>query len=267
MKLLFNIGGTNTRIAVAESTESIDNPILFSTQRDFSRQIVRMKDEADKLAGGNRWEIISGGVPGVFDSAKNKLTVSPNLPEWVGIPIKKIMEEKLETKVLLENDAQLEAIGEANLGAGRRKQSVAYLTIGTGIGGALIIDGKPVSTYQGFEPGHQIIFSDDKVGYWEEMASGSAMKLIYGKEAKDISEEKIWEDETRLLALGINNVIVLWSPEIVILGGGLMNRIDLKKLTAIIKEQLTIFPKCPEIARAELGEKSGLYGALIFSNL
>lgn len=264
MKLVFNIGGTKTRMGISKTDDSLEKVEIFATEADFSQQVSNMKNIADNWLNKGKWEKIIGGIPGVFNPAKTELSASPNLAKWINISIKKKLEEELKAPVILENDALLEALGEATLGAGRRKQKIAYLTIGTGIGGALIIDGKPVPTSQGFEPGHQIIFADEKIGYWQDLASGSAMKKIYGKDPKDIVQASIWEDETRLLAIGINNLIVLWSPEAVILGGGLMNNINIEKLTGIIREQLTIFPKCPDIIKAELGDKSGLYGALTF---
>jgi predicted NBD/HSP70 family sugar kinase len=158
----------------------------------------------------------------------------------------------------------LEGLGEATLGAGRRKQTIVYIAVGTGIGGVKIHDGIICPTAHGFEPGFQIINYDGHMGYFEEFAGGLAMEKIFGSKPEDLKSENTWEKETRILSIGIHNAIVFWSPEIVILGGGVMQAVNLAKLSGYIAEEMKIFPKLPEIVRSELGEKSGLYGALVY---
>ena len=65
-----------------------------------------------------------------------------------------------------------------------------------------------------------------------------------------------------VLAVGIQNVIMMWSPEIIIFGGGVSNKLDFEKLATLVKQEMIMFPKLPEMVVSELGDKSGLYGAL-----
>jgi len=148
------------------------------------------------------------------------------------------------------------------VGAGRRKRIVGYLTIGTGIGGVKIEDGKICSRIYGFEPGHQIIDVNEEVGYLDDFASGSAMRKIYGKPPEEIDDMDIWEKETQMIAVAIHNAVCFWSPEIVIMGGSLMQKIKMSNLRQIIGQQMKRLPKLPEIVQVELKEKAGLYGAL-----
>jgi glucokinase len=119
----------------------------------------------------------------VVDKQAKKLVKSPHLPKWVDKPLGSRLEKALGVKVLLENDAALAALGEAVFGAGRRAEIVGYLTISTGIGGARVVDGRIDKKSVGFEPGHMIIDVGNKVGYWEDFASGTAMEKNLQSEA------------------------------------------------------------------------------------
>jgi len=145
---------------------------------------------------------------------------------------------------------------------------VVYITISTGIGGSRIVDQKIDANRFGFEPGHQIIdiLEDGSTKSLLEYASGSSIKKIYNKEAKDIDDENIWNDLSEKLAYGINNVIVFWSPDVVVLGGSMMNSpgISLERVKSSLKDTLKIFPEYSEIKKASLGDSCGLFGALAY---
>ncbi len=264
MKLIFDIGGTKTRLGLSPDGSTISTVVEMDTLPDPQKNLAAMSGEIKKMAGRDKISVGCGGVAGVLDANKSGLLKSPNLTGWENFPLKKNIEKITGVRVYLVNDAAMEGLGEATMGAGRRKQTVAYLSIGTGIGGVKIHDGKICPAAAGFEPGHQIIDWGGKAGYLEHFASGRAMEKIFNRKPEEIDEPEIWEKETRLLAIGIHNAIVFWSPEMVILGGGLMQKIDLEYLKNLIREELIIFPVLPEIVRSELGEKSGLYGALAY---
>jgi predicted NBD/HSP70 family sugar kinase len=76
------------------------------------------------------------------------------------------------------------------------------------------------------------------------------------------SQIEAWENEARLIAIGLHNCIVMWSPDCLVLGGSLMKSVDIELVKKLVTEQMTIFPKLPEITLSELGEKTGLFGAL-----
>lgn len=262
IRIIFNTGGTKTKLAVSRDGQVVGEPIVFDTNQDFDLWLEDMSRNIASLRDNNQIATIGGGIAGVWDERKTKLLRSPNLTEWENRPIKKRMEEIFEVPVFLHNDVALEGLGEAIIGAGRRKRIVAFVAVGTGIGGVKIEDGKICPNVFGFEPGHQIIENDGEFGYLESFAGGAGMKRAFGKAPEDISDEEVWEAETRILAIGLHNIILLWSPEMLILSGGVMKSVKLPKLIKMIEEQMQMFPKLPQIVPGELTEKAGLYGAL-----
>jgi glucokinase len=264
MKVVFDIGGTTIRSGLSPDGVSLSECLTIPTDQNFETAMGNFEKIIKKLTGKNKISMVGGGIAGVLDKSKSGLLRSPNLPKWEGKPLKKSLQEITRASVFINNDVAMGGLGEATVGAGRRNQIVAYLSVGTGIGGVKVVDGKICPNVWGFEPGHQIIDVNGKVGYWEEFAGGKALEKIFGKKPEDISDTVIWDQETRLLAVGIHNVILLWSPEILILGGGIMNKINIRKLADYVALEMEMFPKLPEIVSGQLGEKSGLYGALAY---
>jgi len=198
-----------------------------------------------------------------LDRKKYSLLSSPNLPGYVNKPLGEVLNKITGVKVVLENDAVMGGLGEARIGSGRRTSIVGFLTIGTGIGGCKFVDGEPDARAYGFEPGHMIVSYQDEVNYLDQFASGVAMEKIFGKPAEEINDPEAWEKEAQLLAIAVHNISVLWSPEMIILGGSLMKKVDVKLIKKYAKQQMTRFPKIPEIVLGELGDKAGLVGALV----
>ncbi len=260
MYLVFDIGGTNTRLAASSDGKTLGDVKSISTPKDFDQGITIIKKTADELTGGEKIESVAGGVAGPLDKNKTMLVSSPHIGGWVNKPFKKELEKVFNAKVYLENDASLAALGEAIFGAGQGKKIVAYLTISTGVGGGRVVNGKIDDKALGFEPGHQIIIPDGNPcncggkGHLEAYIGGAYRK-------GDFSLEN-WDEIAKYLAIGLNNVAVFWSPDIIVLGGSVMQSIKLDKLKAYLKEVLTIFPNQPEITLSKLGYSAGLYGAM-----
>lgn len=162
MYLLFDIGGTNIRLAISKDGKTFGNPKIFSTPKSFNDGMRFIKKEALEISGGKKIKAVAGGIAGHLDKNKTKLAGSPNLPAWVGKPLKRALEDSFGAPVVLENDASVVGLGEAVFGAGKGKSIVAYITVSTGIGGARIVDGRIDKSSSGFEPWHQIINFDDK---------------------------------------------------------------------------------------------------------
>jgi predicted NBD/HSP70 family sugar kinase len=198
---------------------------MIPTPQDFSDFITVFRDSLAKIKGENNIDKVIGGLPGVLDEDRKSLVYSPNLSDWVGKPVKNELTRISGSEVTLENDAALAALGEANFGAGKDFNIVAYLTVSTGVGGARIVDKKIDKKVFGFEPGHQIISIDtsDNFADLESLVSGAGLLKSYHKKAEDIDDKKIWDKVSKYLAIGLNNTIVHWSPDIVVLGGALIN--------------------------------------------
>lgn len=268
MYLVFDIGVTHMRLATSSDGQNINDPKIISTPQNFQEGIVQFKQLAQELAGSEKIEAAAGGVKGPLDKEKSILINPPNLPDWKGKSFKEEVKKNLNIPVYLENDAQLAGLGEALYGAGQGYKIVAYLIVSTGVGGVRVIDGKIDSNSFGFEPGHQIIVPDGVPcgcggrGHLESYTSGAGLEKIYHKNGEEITDPKAWDEVAKYLAIGLNNVTVHWSPDIIILGGSVMQSIPLENVNSYFKEYLTIFPTPPELVSAKLGDSAGLYGAL-----
>ncbi|TAK95509.1 ROK family protein [Patescibacteria group bacterium] len=266
MFVLFDVGGTSTRVAVSKNGKKIDRIRSQATPQKFAEGVSLIARLAAELSQGQRIGAVVGGVPGPLDARKSKIIKASNLPDWTNKPFRQKLEQILKAPVTLENDADLAGLGEAVLGAGRGKRIVAYITISTGIGGTRLVDGKLDVYSVGFEPGHQLITFKGQPTDFESCASGTAMAKRYGRPAHTITSAKAWTEEARLVAQGLANTIVHWSPDIMVLGGGVGRRdLPIEQVNAQLKKMVTIFPKVPKAVRTKLGDQAGLLGALVIS--
>ena len=167
---------------------------------------------------------------------------------WDGIiKIKSdLVENFKETEIIIENDASMAGVGEAQFGAGRGFEIVAYITVSTGVGGAKIVNGKIDEHAVGFEPGKQIM--DVNSGKTlEDMISGKALQEKFGKHPKEIKDQGVWDNHAWLLAIGLNNIIMEWSPNCVVLGGSMITGdpcIPLDKTENYLKDILKYSQHC-----------------------
>lgn len=274
MFLLFDIGGTKMRIALSKDGESFGEPKVVPTPQNFEKGISAFQEIAKELTQGKKIEAVAGGIAGPLDEEKTMLLNSPNISGWIKKPLKQELEKIIDAPVSLQNDTALVGLGEVTYGAGKGSRIVVYITVSTGVGGSRFVDGKIDINAMGFEPGHQIInFEGDKAmcpgckkqGHLEGYVSGTAVELKYGKKPYEIEDPAIWDEIAKLLAIGLNNTIVHWSPDVVVLGGSMMIKepgISLDRVQHHLKEVMTIFPEPPLLKKAELEDVGGLYGAL-----
>lgn len=268
MQLVFDIGGTNMRIAVSSDGKTLLNSKIIPTPLDFNQGIQSIKQTAEQLTKGEKITTAAGGIAGPISKDKTMLVKSPHLPNWVGKNLKNELENVFNSSVILENDAILEGLGEANYGAGKGYEIVAFVTIGTGVGGSRIVNGKLDKNAQGFEPGHQIIIPNGNncncggKGHLESYVGGVYLERIYGKKGEDIKDASVWDEISKHLSIGLTNSIVHWSPDVIVLGGSVSQSIPLDKIDSYLKEYVTIFPTVPDLVKAKLDNDAGLLGAL-----
>lgn len=278
MYILFDIGGTKMRVVAADREKFLGEPVVVSTPKDFGEGLETLKRIIDNLALGlaaqNRAvTAIVGGIAGPLNDERTMLVRSPNLSGWVNHDLKNTLHDAYKVPVNIENDAALVGLGEAHFGAGRGKSIVAYLTISTGVGGARIIDGKIDRASFGFEPGHQIIDPDNSLcptcegNDLEAYVSGTAIEKRYGVKPHEIHDDAVWDELAKFLAYGLNNTIVHWSPDVVVIGGSMMKEIGIPvpAVRKHLEEIMKIFPTMPLIEKAELGDFGGLYGSLAYA--
>jgi glucokinase len=160
-----DLGGTNLRIAAVDDAGAILEKVSLPTRASQPREsVIREMCQAiqsltAKLTSAGRLAGIGVGVPGIIYMETGMLRQSPNLPGWENFPVRQEIESLLGTRVWLDNDANLAALGELWLGAGRGANSLCMLTLGTGVGGGLVLDGKIWHGFLGFagELGHMIV--------------------------------------------------------------------------------------------------------------
>lgn len=267
MYLEFDIGGSNIRIGISADGQNITSKV-FPLDPNFEQGMKIFKQAAAELSGGEKIQAAAGGIAGPLDKEKTMLSASPNIPGWVNRPLKDRLQEIFNCPVILENDSALVSLGEATKGPGANHKIVACLALGTGVGGARIVNGKIDESSLGFEPGHQIIVIDgDKCncggkGHLEAYIGGNYIQRKYNQKAEDIKDPAIWDEVTKYLANGLNNAAVYWSPGIIILAGSVTQSVPLEKVNRYFRQFCTIFPSPPEVVKGTLGDNAGLYGAL-----
>lgn len=255
------------RIAVSHDGSKIDNGITVATPHDFQEAMETIANITKNLTHQEKIGKAGGGVR-ALNKTKDKLLDHPHIPLWVNEPLKQELEKIVGSKVYLENDAAMAALGEAINGAGKDFKIVAYLTVSTGVGGARIVNKRIDESWQGFEPGNMIVNlnggyrSISGIGYLESYISGSALEEMYGQKPFEIQDPEVWEESARILAYGLNNIAVLWSPEAIILGGSVMDQIPFERVQDHFTKALKIFPEVPKLIKAQLQDLAGLHGAL-----
>ncbi|MDO8520756.1 MAG: ROK family protein [bacterium] len=275
MYILFDIGGTNMRIAFSRDGATFGMPKIVPTPKDFDEGMKVFKEQALLLAEGETITALGGGIAGALSRDRSIFLNGPHLQGWNAKPIKKTLEELFSAPAFVENDTAIVGLGEAVAGAGAGHAIVVYMTVSTGVGGTRIVNGKIDVSAIGFEPGHQIFDAGgalhettvagrgiDLEGY----ISGTAVTERYGKKPREITDLAFWDEMARLLAYGLNNTIVHWSPDIVVIGGSMMNTIGIPidRVRANLKGILHIYPELPLIEHSALGDVGGLHGALHF---
>lgn len=269
--ILFDIGGTNTRVAVSRDLKKYDESITFKTPSDFKGGIAAIVEAANKLTDD---EVvgIAGGIRGILSSGKDELAYDSILTGWIEEPLVATLAKKLKAPVLLENDAALAALGEAHFGSGRGYDIVAYHTVSTGVGGAKIENGRIDSYHLGFEPGRQVldidrtILGDETLPTLENLISGTALEERLGVKPYEVPQsDAVWDQLALYLAHGLRNTVMYWSPDVIVLGGSMIlgnPRILLDDVVRHANELMGEEMPCPLILDAALGDMGGIYGAM-----
>jgi len=249
--ILFDMGATKTRLAYSVDGEIFENPEVFETPKDYEHGLKFFIEKVKSLVGDREIKKIVGGM---------------SRSVWNGEKFKTDLENEFQAQIFIENDAAMVGLGEANWGAGKGFEIVAYITVSTGVGGARIVGGKIDERAIGFEPGNLIMDINTRKTL-ENMISGKALQERTGKYPKEMTDQTVWDEFAKILAFGLNNIIVEWSPNVVVLGGSMITgnpSIPIDKTEKYLKEILKIFPELPIIKKAELGDFGGLYGGLAY---
>lgn len=276
--IVFDIGGTKTRVGVSDDLQTIVNSVQFDTPEKCADGIKRIVKEAHQLLEGSPLQAVAGGIRGILDGDKRGIVRDPGgtLQGWEDEPITDALSKQLSAPVFLENDAALAGMGEAVFGAGTGHEIVVYHTVSTGVGGVKIENGMIDDYRQGFEPGHQILDIDHTIlgegiePTLENLVSGAAVEKRMGVKPYEIpQDDAIWDQLALYLAHGLRNSILYWSPDIIVLGGSMIvgnPRILLDDIIRHTNEVLDDVAEVPLIVDATLGDEGGLYGAVTLLN-
>lgn len=267
------------------------------------KRIVQTMEQVQEQAGvpGGLVGATVIGAPGPLDTNRGIIFLAPNL-HWQEVPLKQLMEEITGIPTWLENDANLAALGEYVYGAGRGENGLVYITVSTGIGGGIILDGQLYHGAGGSagEIGHMTILPDGPVcscgnrGCLEALASGSAIArearflvargkgkaiLAAGGGNPDLDAEAVSsaaaggdpeaifviKEAARFLGIGLANVVNLLNPSMVILGGGVMEIGGLiwdGARSEMQKRALAAAHAGVKLTPAQLGGRAGAMGAV-----
>lgn len=262
-----DIGGTKVRIGRVDGHGRISQFIDFPTPAAEADMLKQTISTIHDLHGNVEPTAIGIAAPAQINRKSGTIGPCTHIPTWKKLPIVKKLSTEFSCPVVLENDATLGGVCEALIGSGHKYRYVLYVTISTGIGSALILDGQPLPGPYNPQGGQMILVDHVKnplYGSFEYLASGKAIVREHGKIAADIRSAKTWNHITRPLAQGLHNLIVATNPEVVVLGGG-VSRHYKRFITPLKKHlaELAYAPKfpLPPIVQARNVETAPLVGA------
>lgn len=256
-----DVGATKTLVAQFSSDQHPVHEIRFATptnQEEFLRLLL------ENMQNLNDISIISAGVPGIVSESGVILGCS-NLP-WKNFDLKSALIQHFNVPVLIENDADMAALAEVNA-LPQIPDLGMYLTISTGIGGGVIVDGKLLKAFRRVEPGRILLEQDGQFLTWEQFASGKAFKEHFGKLAKDLTDQKDWQFIAEKLCVGLCAVIPIMQPRVIIFGGSVGQHFDKFEhlLTEKLHKKFPDYISVPKLLKAKHPTEAVLYGCFHFA--
>lgn len=285
-----DLGGTNIKVAVLvrenddfaiDATDSAETGAAGGPDSVADNLIA----VARKVGPLDRFQTLALGVPGHFDRDSGEILLFPNLPgQWRRYPLRTRLEDGLGRDVWMVNDARAFTLAEGILGAGRGCSTVACITLGTGVGGGLMIEGRLHRGAYGVagELGHQTVLPDGPLcgcgnrGCVEALVRADVLASNAGRSTAAAVFEGAREGDNRCLAavsqmadflgIGLANVVTLFGPERIVVGGGIAEAGDLVlgPIEKAVKRRVTLVPtESIEIVPAHFGRFAGAVGAAL----
>jgi len=257
MNIVFDIGGTNMRIAVANG-ETLGEIRKVLTPHDYNETIRQFAAVARELTPAGI-ERAAGCIAAQIDS-EHGLYDANNRLHWNGYHLDTDLAEAIGAPVVVGNDCAVIGVGEDLRGAGRGSSNMAYVTVSTGVGAAHIKDGA-MMPFDSFFFGHVLVDGAEL----ETLISGTAIRKKFGIEPKDLDSLDERNKLADILARGLLILHTKWSPDTIVLGGSMIvgvNPIPLERVAAALAQ---FMPNPPTIKMAELGDHGGLIGGAILA--
>ncbi len=285
-----DLGGTNIKWALVERD---DEPRLLSsgTAHTYAeegpvRVVERLAEIGRRALGGEHAHSIGIGLPGVFDAKLGTATFLPNLDgEWSGVPVAGPVGEALGARADLVNDARAFALAELRLGAARGCRTAVFVTLGTGVGGGVVVDGRVhLGLGTAGELGHQTVVPDGPEctcgnrGCVEAVACAGAIATAGGRgtvgdvveaaRAGDVRAQEALERAGRYLGAALANAVLLLAPERIVIGGGVVaaGAALLEPVRQELRARVRVAPvERVDVAPSELGPGAGAIGAALWA--
>jgi len=289
-----DLGGTNIKWAVLDSGGGVDGaprPLGFGSlptgAEDGPEAVAGRLLEAGRRAIGIHGDVeaIGVGVPGLFDRSTGAIELFPNLPgAWPGFPLRARLGGHFGRPVAIINDARAFTLAEGTLGAGRGCRTLVCITLGTGVGGGVLIDGRLHLGANGRagEIGHQVVVEDgppcgcgnrgcvEPLAWAETLARlagrATAAEVYAGAADGDERCRAAISEAARYLGLGLANVTTVLVPDRIVVGGGISaaGELLLEPLRAAVRARAPLVePDRIDIVAASLGSEAGAIGAAL----
>jgi len=305
-----DLGGTNIKAALVNRTGNIlhrleqptaasrgPGPVLEDLADIVRRLVASSPIRGEGGGGGSVTERIVGiglATPGPLDLREGRIVRTANLPGWKNVPIRDALRVKTGLPVTLENDANAAAYGEYRFGAGSGRDDLVMLTLGTGVGAGVILNGRILHGHfdNAAELGHMIVVVDGlpcpcgQRGCLEQYASANAitrraLSVDPSRDrggagilrAEDVAQHaangdalcnRVWEEACLFLAIACANIQHAYNPSKIVLGGGLSNAgaLLLDPVNAYFRKHTwSLHADFPEIVLAKLGPDAGIVGS------
>lgn len=293
-----DIGGSSAKLAlVAHGSRVVARSSVPSDPREpWEDAAERIAAAAATLARSRTVAGVGIGCAGCIDPAHGVVRFSPNLPRWRGVPLRRFMEGRLRARCVLDNDVNMMALGEFRYGAARGARNVCCVTIGTGVGGGLILEGRIYrgAAWSAGEVGHVTVEPDGvrcgcgnrgcleryvardglirlaRIAMRGRDSSLRGLKiltpLIIEENARrgDRAAKEAWENAGRYLGIAFAGLANLLNPDIIVVGGGIAKagRLLLEPARRVFRERALPVPAAhARIVRSRLGSDAGVIGA------
>jgi len=276
-----DVGGTKIQAGLVNMKNKIFANQKFLFKRKNKKTAINSITNSIKALYTKEIKAIGVGITGLINSKDGIVVQSPNLPKsWRQVPLKKILEHKFKRPVSIDNDANCIALAEAVVGRGKKYSAVMNITLGTGVGAGLVINKKLFrGGHDAIEFGHIIINGNSSL---DSLVSGPAMvahyykltgkkqttyEIVQAAKTGNKTAQAVLKVMSRWLAIGLWNAIYSYSPNIIVLGGGLA---DVQQLVQPAIHMAKIIPHYPTLAKipivtSNLHYSAGVIGAALLT--
>jgi len=265
MILTIDVGGTKVLVAAFSDEGEVLRSKKFKTPIMYPDFIDELKSVIKEISQDEQPKACSIAMPGKVDRENNVVIAFGNLP-WENIRVGDDLSDSVTCPIYIENDANLAGLAEATSLLDIYKKTV-YITVSTGIGGILVVDGKMDPETLDMEVGHTMHEHAGKLQRWEDFASGSAIVARTGKLASEITDPGDWYIIARNIAVGLINVIATLTPECIVFGGGVGTHLE--KFQEKLHEELELYKddmfELPQLVKAQHPEEAVIYGGYLLA--